>query len=200
MKKENIVTREWGDRRKGKTDWARVDALTDEDIAKAVASDPDAAAHRYRLVGRRSGDSRQEERRSPFASMKMCSTISRAKAMAISAASTPCCVPTCSRRPSRRSARDAAQSYPLQKPPRGDPRQVGDRPVVEIGPGLARPRRRLRDRQHLPDIFGRLGKTLAAGLVHVELAQQFVAAGAAGTVRRTRRHRHRPTAPAPDNA
>jgi len=26
-----------------KTDWARVDALTDEDIATAVASDPDAA-------------------------------------------------------------------------------------------------------------------------------------------------------------
>jgi uncharacterized DUF497 family protein len=43
MKKENIVTRKWGDRRKGKTDWARVDKLTDEDIAEAVASDPDAA-------------------------------------------------------------------------------------------------------------------------------------------------------------
>lgn len=43
MKKANIVTRKWGDRRKGKTDWARVDALTDEDIAKAVANDPDAA-------------------------------------------------------------------------------------------------------------------------------------------------------------
>jgi uncharacterized protein (DUF4415 family) len=43
MKKENIVTRKWGDRRKGKTDWARVDALADEDIAKAVADDPDAA-------------------------------------------------------------------------------------------------------------------------------------------------------------
>src|SRR5882762_2119000 len=43
MKKANIVTRKWGDRRKGKTDWARVDALTDEDIAKAVADDPDAA-------------------------------------------------------------------------------------------------------------------------------------------------------------
>ncbi|MCP3371166.1 BrnA antitoxin family protein [Bradyrhizobium cajani] len=42
MKKENIVTRKWGDRRKGKTDWARVDALTDEDIAEAVANDPDA--------------------------------------------------------------------------------------------------------------------------------------------------------------
>ncbi len=42
MKKERIVTRRWGDRRKGKTDWARVDALTDEDIAKAVANDPDA--------------------------------------------------------------------------------------------------------------------------------------------------------------
>ena len=43
MKKANIVTRKWGDRRKGKTDWARVDALTDEDIEKAVADDPDAA-------------------------------------------------------------------------------------------------------------------------------------------------------------
>ena|SRR6266849_377222 len=36
-------TRKWGDRRKGKTDWARFDALTDEDIAKAVADDRDAA-------------------------------------------------------------------------------------------------------------------------------------------------------------
>ena len=43
MKKEHIITRKWGDRRKGKTDWARVDALTDDDIAKAVANDPDAA-------------------------------------------------------------------------------------------------------------------------------------------------------------
>ena len=43
MKKDSIVTRKWGDRRKGKTDWARVDALTDEEIAKAVANDPDAA-------------------------------------------------------------------------------------------------------------------------------------------------------------
>jgi uncharacterized protein (DUF4415 family) len=43
MKKENIVTRKWGDRRKGKTDWARVDALTDEDITKAIAGDPDWA-------------------------------------------------------------------------------------------------------------------------------------------------------------
>jgi len=43
MKKANIVTRKWGDRRKGKTDWARVDALTDDDISKAVANDPDWA-------------------------------------------------------------------------------------------------------------------------------------------------------------
>lgn len=28
----------------GRTNWAKVDALTDEDIARAVASDPDAAA------------------------------------------------------------------------------------------------------------------------------------------------------------
>src|SRR5580700_4267148 len=42
MKKAHIVTRKWGDRRKGKTDWARVDALTDDEIAAAVADDPDA--------------------------------------------------------------------------------------------------------------------------------------------------------------
>src|ERR1700745_564311 len=41
MKKEHIITRKWGDRRKGKTDWARVDALTDEEITQAVANDPD---------------------------------------------------------------------------------------------------------------------------------------------------------------
>ena len=42
MKQDSIIVRRVGDRRKGKTDWARVDALTDEDIAKAVANDPDA--------------------------------------------------------------------------------------------------------------------------------------------------------------
>jgi uncharacterized protein (DUF4415 family) len=41
MKKERIVTRKWGDRRKGKTDWVRVDALTDEQIEAATANDPD---------------------------------------------------------------------------------------------------------------------------------------------------------------
>ncbi|MGE5157445.1 MAG: BrnA antitoxin family protein [Gemmatimonas sp.] len=41
MKKETIVTRKWGDRRKGKTDWARVDALTDKEIDAAIADDPD---------------------------------------------------------------------------------------------------------------------------------------------------------------
>jgi uncharacterized protein (DUF4415 family) len=42
MKKEHIVTRKWGDRRKGKTDWARFDALTDAEIEAAIANDPDA--------------------------------------------------------------------------------------------------------------------------------------------------------------
>jgi uncharacterized protein (DUF4415 family) len=42
MKNERIVTRRWGDRRKGRTDWARVDTLTDEEIEAAVRSDPDA--------------------------------------------------------------------------------------------------------------------------------------------------------------
>jgi uncharacterized protein (DUF4415 family) len=42
MKNERIVTRRWGDRRKGKTDWARVDAMTDAEIEAAVRNDPDA--------------------------------------------------------------------------------------------------------------------------------------------------------------
>ena len=43
MKKTNVVTRKWGDRRKGKTDWARVDAMTDEEVEASIASDPDWA-------------------------------------------------------------------------------------------------------------------------------------------------------------
>ena len=42
MKQDSIVIRKWGDRRKGKTDWTRIDKLTDEDIGRAVANDPDA--------------------------------------------------------------------------------------------------------------------------------------------------------------
>ncbi len=41
MKKEHIVTRRWGDRRKGKTDWARFDAMTDEEVEASIANDPD---------------------------------------------------------------------------------------------------------------------------------------------------------------
>ena len=43
MKKENIVTRKWGDRSKGKTDWARFDAMTEAEIDAAIADDPDWA-------------------------------------------------------------------------------------------------------------------------------------------------------------
>lgn len=43
MKQESIVVRKVGDRRKGKTHWTRLDRFTDEEIAKAAASDPDAA-------------------------------------------------------------------------------------------------------------------------------------------------------------
>ena len=42
MKNERTVRRRWGDRRKGKTDWARVDALTDKEIEEAARNDPDA--------------------------------------------------------------------------------------------------------------------------------------------------------------
>ena len=43
MKDRDIIRRSASELRPGKTDWARVDALTDEDIQKAIASDPDAA-------------------------------------------------------------------------------------------------------------------------------------------------------------
>lgn len=43
MKKERIITRPWGDRRKGKTDWARVNAMTDEEVEVSIADDPDWA-------------------------------------------------------------------------------------------------------------------------------------------------------------
>jgi len=43
MKNERIITKQLGERRKGKTDWARVDALTDKQIEDAVRGDPDAA-------------------------------------------------------------------------------------------------------------------------------------------------------------
>ena len=42
MRSERIIKRKWGERRKGKTDWAAVDVLTDEDIEAAVRNDPDA--------------------------------------------------------------------------------------------------------------------------------------------------------------
>ena len=42
MKQERTVVRRWGQRKRGKTDWAAVDALTDKEIEDAVRSDPDA--------------------------------------------------------------------------------------------------------------------------------------------------------------
>ena len=42
MKSERIIRRKWGERRKGKTDWTAVDALTDKEIEEAVRNDPDA--------------------------------------------------------------------------------------------------------------------------------------------------------------
>jgi uncharacterized protein (DUF4415 family) len=39
---KRIVRRTLGNFRRGKTDWARVDALTDEEIEEAVRNDPDA--------------------------------------------------------------------------------------------------------------------------------------------------------------
>src|SRR6185437_15467346 len=59
-----------------------------------------------------------------------------------------------------------------QEPPRLDQLQLRDRPVVEICPGLAWRAVGERDRKHLADILRRLGKTFAAGLIHVELSQQ----------------------------
>ena len=41
MKKETITKRSGANRRKGKTDWKRVRALTDAEIVSVVRSDPD---------------------------------------------------------------------------------------------------------------------------------------------------------------
>src|SRR5215468_3089939 len=43
MKDKNITVASRHDPRKGKTDWARVASLTDEEIEAAVRDDPDAA-------------------------------------------------------------------------------------------------------------------------------------------------------------
>ena len=43
MSAKRIVRRTPTSRRRGKTNWPRVDALKDRDIAKAVKTDPDAA-------------------------------------------------------------------------------------------------------------------------------------------------------------
>jgi uncharacterized protein (DUF4415 family) len=42
MSEEHIVRRTLGEVRKGKTDWARVKAMTEEEIDAAARSDPDA--------------------------------------------------------------------------------------------------------------------------------------------------------------
>jgi uncharacterized protein (DUF4415 family) len=42
MSEERIVRRKLSELRKGKTDWARVDAMTEEEIDAAARSDPDA--------------------------------------------------------------------------------------------------------------------------------------------------------------
>ena len=43
MNAKNIVRRSLNNRRPGRTDWKRVDALTDAEIERAVRDDPDAA-------------------------------------------------------------------------------------------------------------------------------------------------------------
>ena len=42
MSEKHYTKRHAGDRRKGKTDWDRVDAMTDEDIDRTIAEDPDS--------------------------------------------------------------------------------------------------------------------------------------------------------------
>src|SRR5712675_56717 len=75
----------------------------------------------------------------------------------------------------RCAASGTRRNLPLHESPRGDARQAGDGPVVDVGPRLARGAVGERHVQHLAEIFGRLRKAGAAGLIHVELAEQFVA-------------------------
>ena len=41
MKAERIIRRKWGERRQGKTNWAKLDKLTDAEIDASIANDPD---------------------------------------------------------------------------------------------------------------------------------------------------------------
>jgi hypothetical protein len=83
--------------RVGKTDWAVVDALSDEEIEKAIRNDPDAVpldfdwSEAVLVIP-------PKKRRFRSASTRTCSIISRKRVQAISAASTRCCAPTCMRK------------------------------------------------------------------------------------------------------
>ena len=111
MKKERIVTRRWGDRRKGKTDWARFDAMTDAQVEASIANDPDWAE--FKDIDWSDAVLVIPTRKKAI-SIRVDEDVldySRAKAMATSAASMPCCVPTCSRKTNRKSVPDAAIRY-----------------------------------------------------------------------------------------
>ena len=45
MKEEGIARRKHGDKREGKTDWARLKAMTEEEIEANALSDPDNLPH-----------------------------------------------------------------------------------------------------------------------------------------------------------
>ena len=40
--REKITIRRFGEKHRDKTDWARVDAMTEEELERAITSDPDA--------------------------------------------------------------------------------------------------------------------------------------------------------------
>ncbi|WP_050420813.1 BrnA antitoxin family protein [Bradyrhizobium tropiciagri] len=42
MKREKTIRRRWGDRRSGKSDWTRINALTDAEIEASIENDPDS--------------------------------------------------------------------------------------------------------------------------------------------------------------
>src|SRR5882724_5349026 len=74
----------------------------------------------------------------------------------------------------RRCTASGTRELSLEKPARRNPRQMRDRPVVDVGPDIGGGAILQRHAQHLPYILGRLLKPLAARLVHVEFVQQLL--------------------------
>ena len=110
MKEKNItiVSRD-APRRKGKTDWARLDAMTDEEIEASIANDPDWQEFKDIDWSKAVLVIPPKKKAISIRSTRTCSIISKSRAPAINGASTRCCAPICSK-----SVKSARSGHPAK--------------------------------------------------------------------------------------